>query len=135
MKRILTLLLGALLAPALLAAQDRRVISQTLGYDADSTSRVYCHSIGRAGSMSGGSARGADYGPSPLRVSPSGSDTSIASETASSGALTQIVAGDIFAVVIGGKRQEFLVTDKTDNDSIELDRAVDLSDGARYFYR
>lgn len=140
MKKLFTRTIGLL---ALLVvgnpvfAQNDKSITMARLWNADSTSNTYCHTLGKRGSnsVSEGSARGADFGPSPLKVKTVGLDDEVVSATASSGALKFLDVGDLFVVSVNGQRHEYLVIANPDDDSITLETDVDLSTAQYFFWR
>lgn len=117
------------------AVQGNRSVSMARLWDADDATAFYCRTIGNKGNNAGGSSRGGDYGPYQHKVKTSGSDTTVVSNTALSGALAPLNVGDLIVFIIDGVREEFVVLTNADDNTITINEAIDISDGSYYYYR
>ena len=136
MRRFLLTLAACLAAlPALAQVND---ITECRSWDADDTGPAYCVSLGKPNASNSGTSRGGDYvtpRTAAFKVKTSGSSTTIVSNTASSGSLSFVEAGDLISFVVDNVRVERAITGKTNDDSITVDEAIDLSDGYYYSFR
>jgi hypothetical protein len=69
------------------------------------------------------------------RVKTSGSSATVASNTASAGALGLVAVNDLLLFNVKGQLLERLVTAKADADSVTVNSAIDLSAGYSYTYK
>lgn len=140
MRRLLLTLVGSLWAlglwaPPALAQND---ITESREWDADASSFTYCVELGRSGGATGGTARGADYETprvAAFKIKTAGADTAVISNTASSGALKFVSAGDVISFIVDGQRQERAVKSKSSDNAIVVDDNIDLTGGYYYSFR
>lgn len=137
MRRAVLALSLLLMAPAARAADVVLSVPLFAGYDLDSTSLVYCNSVGDGGVLSA---------PRVMKekVKTSGSSTTVTSNTASAGAFTLVAVGDLLwfprteqvplanGSAVGAWRY---VTARASADSITVNAAIDLSSGYGFGWR
>lgn len=137
--RELSILLALLLAvhgvSGVVHAEGHMTAATNIRYDVDSDTENFCTMVG-SGNAFGSPISGAG------RIETSGSSATVTSETASSGALAPVVAGDVIMVrpSTPSKAEPFnagyaaVVTAKASADSITVDPAVDWSAGYSYTF-
>lgn len=138
MRRAVLALLFLLLAPAARAADVVLSVPLVAGYDLDSTSLIYCNSVGEGGAVLAAPRLMKE------KVKTSGSSTTVTSNTASAGAFTLVAVGDLLwfprteaaqlanGAAVGAWRY---VTARASADSITVDTAIDLSSGYGFGWR
>lgn len=121
MKKVIAVI--AVLAASLVLAQSpRKTQAVVANYDLDSTSDISC-------------AYGAER-PVTQKIATSGSSTTVAAVTASTGPFTGVSVGDvIYALSTSGIREGRLVTARASADSITVDSAVNLGTGVTFTTR
>lgn len=134
----LAALLFVLLPTAAPAAETIISVPLVAGYDLDSTTLIYCTSVGEGGLVLA-APRLAKH-----KVKTSGSSTTVTSNTASAGAFEFVAVGDLLwfprtesvpvaaGAAVGAWRY---VTARASADSITVDTAIDLSAGYGFGWR
>jgi hypothetical protein len=125
MKLVTALIAAAFIAaPAAAQQTTRRIMMQSLR-DLDSASYEYCRTLGVG---TGAGAAISRNRPSPVRVTTSGSSTTVAAVVSGTAPFREIVVGDIvsFGAVGAMLESERLVTAKASDDSITVNAAVQL---------
>lgn len=98
-------------------------------YDLDSSSYIYCYTLGKDGNVRG------DWLPGNGFIKTSGSSTTTVSNTTSGAALNGISVGDELMIVVSGRFVRRYVTAAASVDSITVNSAWDLSSGTGYYVR
>jgi hypothetical protein len=129
---ILLALLPMLAAAQSTSAPNVRKAILASKYDLDSTSYIYCMFTGVNASPWGGAL------PGGAPVSTSGSSTTVAATTASTGPFTDVAVGDILYILSSGPQTAPVVryvTARASADSITVDTAITLTAATFTFKR